>query len=52
MSRVREQENNTQSPHAFATTLEAMLHAELIEDHLQSEMQASVDMRFLGATEH
>jgi ABC-type nitrate/sulfonate/bicarbonate transport system substrate-binding protein len=40
------------SPHAFAATLEAMQHAELIEDHLQSEMQASVDMRFLGATEH
>ena len=39
------------NPHAFAATLEAMRHTELIKDHPQSELQACVDLRFLDATE-
>ena len=39
-------------PQAFAATLEAMRRSELIKDQPQSEMQASIDMRFLSAGEH
>jgi ABC-type nitrate/sulfonate/bicarbonate transport system substrate-binding protein len=38
-------------PQAFAATLEAMRRSELIKDQPQSEMQASIDMRFLSAGE-
>jgi ABC-type nitrate/sulfonate/bicarbonate transport system substrate-binding protein len=38
-------------PQAFAATLEAIRRSELIKDQPQSEMQASIDMRFLSAGE-
>jgi hypothetical protein len=38
-------------PQAFAATLEAMRRSELIKDQPQSEMQTSIDMRFLSAGE-
>jgi ABC-type nitrate/sulfonate/bicarbonate transport system substrate-binding protein len=40
------------NPQAFAATLEAMRRSGLIKDHSQSEAQASVDLKFLNATEH
>jgi hypothetical protein len=40
------------NPQALAATLEAMRRSELIKDQPQSEMQASIDMRFLSAGEH
>jgi ABC-type nitrate/sulfonate/bicarbonate transport system substrate-binding protein len=40
------------NPQAFAATLEAMRRGGPTKDHPQSEAQASVDLRFLDATEH
>ena len=40
------------NPHAFAATLEAMRHTNLIKDQSQAEVHACIDLRFLDATEH